>query len=181
MSWIFEGAAADISLRLSENGHWSVHGTASQDCHPVSHNFEIIRHVRGLPALWSIYSIEDAEHHYDGVGRGLKKFFEINEGRSAALIHYFHATKTDEPAIGLNVVMPPELAAQVIVTFRTIIANPSVRYIICAEFYGITENRTETGPSLGDFLHPDIIQSRGYLSSEVTIAFRAECSAARAT
>jgi hypothetical protein len=64
MSWIFEGTTAEISLSLSENGHWSVRGTASQNCHPLSHDFEIIRHVRGLPALWSIHSIEDAEHRY---------------------------------------------------------------------------------------------------------------------
>ena len=48
MSWIFEGSAADISLVLSEMGHWSVHGTATQDCRPVSHNWDIVRHVQGL-------------------------------------------------------------------------------------------------------------------------------------
>jgi hypothetical protein len=174
MVWFFEGRADKISLKLSETGQWSVHGTATQDCRPGSGTFEILQHVRGLPAEWTIHSIEDAEHHYDGVGKGLKTFFEGNGGKSAALIDFFPATKDHKAIIGLNIVMPPELAAQVVVTFRTVMSNPAVRYVICAEFFGVHKEGVtgESIPSIDQFLHPDILRSRGYLSDEITISFR---------
>jgi hypothetical protein len=180
MSWIFEGSAADISLALSETGHWTVYGTATQDCRPASHNWDIVRHVRGLLGLWSIHSIEDSEHHYDGAGLGLKKFFEGNRGKSAALIHYFHPTKTEKAAIGLSIVMPPELAAQVVVTFRAVIGNPAIRYIFCPEFFGISDKAAPSSiPSISEFLHSDILERRGYLSSEITISFRSSFAESR--
>ena len=112
------------------------------------------------------------EHEYDGAGRGLKAAFLKNGGKACAIIQYFDKDAQNAPAVGLDVLMNPQTAAEVINLFRSIMGRPDVRYVISVGFLGLRgkESPGNAIPSVAEFIDTDFLRRRAYISDEVSIS-----------
>ena len=180
MAWFFEGTGTQLSFSISHSGKLKAYGTCSQSCSPTGGDFGIFQYVRGIQGLWSLHSSDAAEHEYDGAGRGLKAFFARNEGRAAALIHYYERDKQEPAAVGASIVMPPSVVQETLSLLKAAFGNPQIRYVIALSFIGLrTSDAAQSDmPSVAEFVEPDFLKRRAYLSDEVTVSVLASAPGA---
>jgi hypothetical protein len=173
MAWFFEGTGTQLSFSVSAEGNLSAHGWCSQLCWPQG-GPSIDHYVNGIQGNWSLHSPDAAEHEYDGAGRGLKDFFAQNEGRAAGLIT-FHDRDEQHPAlVGASILMPRPMFQDAISLLKLAMGNPKIKYVIMLDFLGLSAGAPHpTMPTLEEFVNPDILQKRGYLSHEVSMTLRA--------
>jgi hypothetical protein len=178
MTWFFEGTGKQLGLSLSPKGCWSANGTCSQSCRPQSGDPGIFKYVEGVQGSWDIHSPDAEEHEYDGLGHGLKAFFDKNEGKAAATIRYYNKYDAKNPAlVGASILMPQPAFNDLLALFRTFIGNATLTYVITLEFIGFRPADAETSdvlPSISEFVNPDLLDARPYFSDKVTVNVRAK-------
>ena len=183
MTWFFEGTGTQLSFSLSATGNLSAHGTCQQSCSFQGGDPDIFRYVCGAEGAWSLHSPDAQEHEYDGVGRGLKTFFGQNGGRAAALINYHPQSEHGQALVGASILMPPPAFNEALSLLRAVMGNPQMTYIITLEFSGLSvpEAVPNPIPKVSEFVEPDILSRRAYMSNEVSVTvLTAALAAARA-
>jgi hypothetical protein len=89
--------------------------------------------VRGVEASWSIHTPDAQTHGYDGLGHGLKGFFDKNEGKAAAAIRYHNKDAQYPPLVGASILMPQAAFNDLLALFRRIIGDANISYVIALE------------------------------------------------
>ena len=112
------------------------------------------------------------EYEYDGAGRGLRAFFTKNGGHAAALIQYYERDREQAAAVGASILMAEPYFDRAISLFQPILGNPEIKYIITLEFIGLrrAEARPDAIPNTAEFIHPEFMKRRAYMSHEVSIS-----------
>jgi hypothetical protein len=174
MAWVFEGTGTQLGFSISKTGNLSAHGTCSQFCRPHGGSADIFPYVSGIEGGWSLHSSDAPEHEYDGAGRGLKAFFAQNEGRAAALIDYFPRYEQEAPLVGASILMPRSAMQDALSLLKLALGNPSIKYVITLSFIGLSVMEgPQIIPNLAEFVDPDVLRRRAYLSNEVSVSVRA--------
>lgn len=177
MSWFFEGNGQQIGFSVSENGVLSAYGRCSQSCEPGEDPTGIRGHMISVSASWRICTPANEEHEYDGIGpigRGLKVFFEENGNKAAGRINFHPAASKQAALVNLSVLAPNEFAASAFTLLKAAMGNPSFRFIIVADFIGLSLEDVPINriPKLSEFTDPDLLKRRAYFSRDISISVR---------
>jgi hypothetical protein len=156
MSWFFEGNGQQIGFSVSENGVLSAYGGCSQNCDPGEDWIGIRSRMNSVSASWKICTPASEEHEYDGIGpigRGLKVFFAENGNKAAGRINFYPAAGKQAALVGLSVLAPKDFAASAFTLLKAAMGNPSFRFVIAAEFMGLSwrmsqPTRSQNSPNL---------------------------------
>jgi hypothetical protein len=175
MSWFFEGNGQQIGFSVSENGVLSAYGRSKQTCHPDPDWAGIRSRTNGVAAEWSICTPANEEHEYDPIGpigRGLKNFFAENGKKAAGRINFHPAAGKGDALVGLSVLAPNDFAVSAFTLLKAAMGNPSFRFVIAAEFMGLSLEDVPTNPipKLSEFTDPDLLKRRAYFSRDISLS-----------
>jgi hypothetical protein len=172
MAWFFEGTGTQLGFSISETGNLSAYGRCSQFCRPETGSADIFPYVSRIEGGWSLHSSDAPEYEYDGAGRGLKAFFAQNEGRAAALIEYSPRDKEQAAIVGASILVPRSAMQDALSLLTLAFGNPSIKYVITLSFMGLRdmEGPPSTIPNVAEFVDPDVLRRRAYLSGEVDVS-----------
>lgn len=177
MSWFFEGNGQQIGFSVSENGVLSAYGTCSQSCEPRDDGIGIRSRMNSVAASWKICTPASEEHEYDGigpVGRGLKVFFSENGKKAAGRINFYPAAGKQAALVDLSVLAPNDFAASAFTLLKAAMGNPSFRFVIAAEFMGLSLEDVPINPipKLSEFTDSDLLKRRAYFSRDIKLSVR---------
>jgi hypothetical protein len=177
MSWFFEGNGQQIGFSVSENGVLSAYGKCSQHCDPGEDWIGIRSRTNGVAAEWKICTSANEEHEYDPIGpigRGLKNFFAENGEKAAGKINFNPAAGEQAAVVSFSVLAPNDFAASAFTLLKAAMGNPSFRFVIAAEFMGLSLEDVPTNPipKLSEFTDPDLLKRRAYFSRDISLSVR---------
>ncbi|MCS3496190.1 hypothetical protein M2189_004850 [Bradyrhizobium japonicum] len=177
MPWFFEGNGQQIGFSVSENGVLSAYGRCSQSCEPGEDPTGVRWRMNNVSASWRICTPANAEHEYDGIGpigRGLKAFFAENGEKAAGRINFYPAAGKQAAMVNLSVLAPNDFAASAFTLLKAAMGNPSFRFVITAEFIGLSLEEVPTNriPKVSEFTHPELLERRAYFSRDISLSVR---------
>jgi hypothetical protein len=109
-----------------------------------------------------------------GTGRGLKDFFAENGKKAAGRINFYPAASKQAALVDLSVLAPNDFAASAFTLLKAAMGNPSFRFVITAEFMGLSLEDVPTNPTpkISEFTHPDLLKRRAYFSRDISLSVR---------
>jgi hypothetical protein len=169
VAWLFYGAGANLILRITGSGMYSMEAIGDQDCRPSAGDFGVLDLVRGVQGIWSIHGEEVHTGNFEPGRMSLRQLFAKNRGRSCAEIHYFGPAEGSAAVVHAVVLMLPAVMERTINLAKAILDKPERAYRLSLAFSGLVKSEEfDNQPSFEDFAkgawgHP-------YLSDDVTFS-----------
>jgi hypothetical protein len=69
--------------------------------------------------------------------------------------------------------MPPSITQETLSLLKAAFGNPQIRYVIAMRFLGLRPSDAAPSdiiPSIAEFVEPDLLKRRAYLSDNVTVS-----------
>jgi hypothetical protein len=102
----------------------------------------------------------------DRLDEGLKNFFAENGEKAVGRIYFLPASedKGEQASILLSILASNDFAASAFTLLKAAMGNPSFRFVITAEFVGLSPEDVPTNriPRISEFTHPDLLKRRAY-------------------
>lgn len=169
MAWLFYGTGANLIMRITGSGMYSMEGSGEQDCRPGAGDFGVLDLVKGVKGAWSMHGEEVYTGDLEPGRMSVRQLFAKNRGRSCAEIHYFGPTDGSAAIVHAVVIMLPAVMERTINLAKALLDKPERTYRLSLAFNGLVKSKeTEIQPSFEDFMkgawgHP-------YLSDDVTFS-----------